>query len=347
VYYDKAELGRLLTVIPSTEPVPADVIAQVLYASQASGANMTAMAGLNRAHDAIWSAYLRELGQGQTAFAKHLRSQGQELQRLNQPVYYDKAELGRLLTVIPSTEPVPADVIAQVLYASQASGANMTAMAGLDRAHDAIWNGHLRELGQSQMAFWESRVRELCGNQYRLPVSPSHLQDQAAPADWLRYLRELDDYRKKIWELYIECQEPKTVIINEELLHFRVNRFDDFESDPTPGLKKILDYVDTNRRTHGHIYVIGHTDDQADHRYNDHLSYRRALYVVDKVRAHLQSQQLVEGKDYTLYPLGMGEYQLLTRGTTESLDDWRKRCRRIELSFRSDFRDRQVLGRAW
>ncbi len=273
-----------------------------------------------------------------------LRAQGTALLPLNEAAYYPGDALAGLLTAIPAEGPADVDMLRRLLETSKASAANAHVMPRLAQAHDAVWGGRLNALSRSQLAFWTKRAQELCGPREQHPMAPS-LASPGSPGEALDTLTAVAAYGEQVWQHYVGCQEPRTVVINEELLHFKVDKSDQFEADPTPALQTIMAYVEKNLPTHKHMYVIGHTDDQADERYNDFLSYRRALYVVDKMRRALRERGLVEGIDYTLYPLGMGKYQLLPRSTTESLEEYRTRCRRIELSFRSDLRDRLAAGR--
>jgi len=62
-------------------------------------------------------------------------------------------------------------------------------------------------------------------------------------------------------------------------------------------------------------------------------AYRRARTIAGVVEAHLKARGFQVGRAYALYPIGMGKTQLLPKNGL-SVDDWRKACRRIELSFR-------------
>ena len=139
----------------------------------------------------------------------------------------------------------------------------------------------------------------------------------------------------RIWSLYTDCQEPITLIITEDLLHFKVNMYDQFESPEEPAYAKIRNYVDQNLAVRSDIYISGHTDDTFTDEYNFELSYKRALHVMAVIRSHLDSKNLTPGSSYRIFPLGMGKSQLLEKKRDESMDAWRRRCRRIELSFRS------------
>ncbi len=183
-----------------------------------------------------------------------------------------------------------------------------------------------------QQDFWQRRANELCSGQ--VPLIPE-LPPNADSLQQMAFLDQLSPVSQKIWDRYQECLEPVTVVIDEELLHFKVDRYDQFESDPEPAFAKIRAYVDQNLKTHSQVYILGHTDDTFTDEYNYLLSYRRALYVAMVIQRHLAASKLQQGRNYALYPSGMGKAQPLARQANEGIEAWRTRCRRIELSFRS------------
>jgi outer membrane protein OmpA-like peptidoglycan-associated protein len=200
------------------------------------------------------------------------------------------------------------------------------------------------EIATYQTAFWERRASELCVEQDQRPrLMP--LPANADPVTQLARLAGQTDQYEKIWAMYEGCQEPKMETINEDLLHFKVNKYDDFESDPSPGFQTIRSFVDQYVKSHQLIYVIGHTDDTFTDEYNYLLSYRRALRITDEIKSHLTRERLQAGKDYMLYPVGMGKSQLVPQVAGESVDDWRKRCRRIEIYFRSSRATSKAAGK--
>ncbi len=193
---------------------------------------------------------------------------------------------------------------------------------------------HVPEITGSQMAFWERRASELCvepDKRPRLKWPPA----DADPIIQLAFLNDQAAQYQKIWELYKGCQEPKSESIPEDVLHFKVDKYDEFESDPATGFQTIRSYVDQYIKTHKLIYVVGHTDETFTDEYNNLLSYRRALRVVDEIKNHLTRRRLQAGKDYSIYPVGMGEMQLLKPKSSEGLAEWHKRCRRIDIDFRA------------
>ena len=198
----------------------------------------------------------------------------------------------------------------------------------------------MRVLGpatQAQSEFWQQRANELCVGRKQIPAAPT-LRLNADPLEQLAFLAELMPYSQKVWELYQGCQEPITREITEDLLHFKVNRFNEFEADTDvqAAFKTIRTYVDESLLTRrNQIYVMGHTDDTADDKYNYDLSYQRALYIAEGIQKYLAASGKQAGRDYAIYPVGMGKSQLKEQQSREPQDKWRTRCRRIELSFRS------------
>lgn len=200
----------------------------------------------------------------------------------------------------------------------------------------------LGPVARDMHAFWDQRMSELCGGERAAPTLPPL---GTSPAAHLALLARLTPIAAEVWRLHESCQEPRTIVISEDLLHFRVNRHDEFEADPRPAFDRIAECVDQNVGGRSQIYIFGHTDDTYTTEYNDLLSYRRALEIAAVVRRHLDSRGLDPGAGYALYPVGMGESQLLPRNPGENLASWRTRCRRIELSFRSPRRGDAETGR--
>jgi outer membrane protein OmpA-like peptidoglycan-associated protein len=233
---------------------------------------------------------------------------------------------------IPPSIPEDLGVIRRLVGAGEASVGIRSAMEEITRVDQALWTRALREVADSEQDFWSRRGNELCDG---VPPMAPNLGERPNRAELAVNLIELTDYRDRIWQRYEGCREPRTVVIDEELLHFQVDKADEFESDPRPALRTIMWLVDENIASHPRIYVLGHTDERASERYNDHLSFRRALFVSDQIRKHLRSRQLAEGRDYTVYPVGRGEFQPVERLRRETDQEFWRRCRRIELSFRS------------
>jgi hypothetical protein len=187
----------------------------------------------------------------------------------------------------------------------------------------------------SQDAFWSARVAEMldarCREATDLTASKVRGADQVQRlVDLHGLLRE----REMLWRVYAKCQEPKTFVVPEDLLHFRVNMDAAFEGNPEPGFQAIRRYVDENVESRRAIFILGHTDDTFTDRYNNELSYRRARTIAGVIEDHLAAKGLKAGKDFAIYPIGMGKTQLLPPNPAD-VDGWRKACRRIELSFRA------------
>ena len=208
------------------------------------------------------------------------------------------------------------------------------ALGSLMYRYTASGMSYVPEIAADQRTFWEQRASELCA-----PPGPAlqhqPLSEDADEVTQLAYLREMIPRNHQVWDLYKSCQEPRMVTIDEDLLHFKVDKYDAFESNPEAGFKKIRDYVDQNVDTHNLIYVVGHTDDTFTDEYNYLLSYRRALRVVEEIQHHLANRGRHSGAHYTVSPVGMGESQLVEKQPGESTEAWRRRCRRIEIYFRS------------
>lgn len=185
-----------------------------------------------------------------------------------------------------------------------------------------------------QQRHWGELAADPCVAAQSPPVVPK-IQPGVGAWGYIANLVAINRIAPGIWTLYTDCQEPITEVITEDLLHFKVNMYDKFESPPEPAYAKICSYVDKNLPVRSDIYIVGHTDDTFTDEYNFELSYKRALHVMAIVRSHLDTKGLNPGVAYRIFPLGMGKSQLLKRNAGESLDDWRRRCRRIELSFRS------------
>lgn len=199
-----------------------------------------------------------------------------------------------------------------------------------------IWGAQLAKTAQVQEVFWSEIAGDLCRepNAELPPPRPA----EALPSQ-VAWIQDLAEYRNSIWPVYEDCQEPRTVVIDESLLNFSFDKFDSFESVPDPdvGMQKIFKIVDESIRTHSMIYVTGHTDRLGDTSHNYELSRDRAAYIGMRIRQYLTVNDKVEGRDFALYTSGMGAAQLLDRrlDPDEKSKDWDQRCRRIELSFKA------------
>lgn len=201
----------------------------------------------------------------------------------------------------------------------------------------------LDEALQGQRSFLQGRADKLCGE-----VVPSAPYVPALPEEQLTFLPRLTQFADHVWREYDKCQQPIEKPIPESLLHFKTNQpaadttdTDDedaiYEPDTNTGkaYRTIYGYVDENIGQRNQIYVLGHTDERGDEPLNYGLSYRRALKITNIIRRHLAAAGKVEGRDYTIYPVGMGEAKPVGRQPGQDTLGWYKDCRRIELIFRS------------
>ena len=147
--------------------------------------------------------------------------------------------------------------------------------------------GGLKPTVQSQIAFWQERSSELCGDSSQRPTLPV-LSDSSDPLEQLKSLAAVNDFSATVWEKYESCQEPISVNIPENLLHFKVNKFDEYVGDSEPGFTKIQENVDKHIESHTQIYVVGHTDDTGTEKLNYDLSYQRALHIAAFIQKHLR-----------------------------------------------------------
>jgi hypothetical protein len=75
------------------------------------------------------------------------------------------------------------------------------------------------------------------------PPSVPALPPGASAWEHIENLIELWRVEPQIWSLYVGCKEPRTEVISEDLLHFKVNKFDEFETPPEPAYSKICGYA--------------------------------------------------------------------------------------------------------
>lgn len=85
--------------------------------------------------------------------------------------------------------------------------------------------------------------------------------------------------------------------------------------------KDLLLYSDEIER----VVLVGHTDDAASASYNLALGQRRVEFVVQQLISRGVPAEMLEAQS-------AGESQLLPRRKDESLQQWRLRCRRVELA---------------
>jgi outer membrane protein OmpA-like peptidoglycan-associated protein len=191
----------------------------------------------------------------------------------------------------------------------------------------------VRPEAEKQMRYWQERVASLCTDRGPLPTIPVPPAGPA-PEAWFGFINQLDEAGSAIWQRAGECAEPRSIVIPESVLHFKVDRFDEFEGDSERGFRAIFDFVDQHRPTRQLVAVTGHCDETYTDEHNYLLSFRRALYVAGRIKTHLDGQGLRGGADYALLPVGMGRSQLLPREPGEAETEWWGRCRRIEITMR-------------
>ncbi len=97
-------------------------------------------------------------------------------------------------------------------------------------------------------------------------------------------------------------------------------------------IKKIKSWVDSHTNSRN-IFIRGHADETGDDNYNYILSYRRALFVANIIKEHLNAKNLKQGVDYHLNIEGLGESRPVAKKAGENQNEWWARCRRIELAF--------------
>jgi len=192
-----------------------------------------------------------------------------------------------------------------------------------------------------QQTFWQARADELCEREGvpRLPPLPA----DGDATDQLAFLDGLTGVSNRIWQMHQNCEEPRSIVLPEDLLHFRVDKYDEYETSPEPAFATIRNAVNEHLKARNQIYVLGHTDDTATDQHNYELSYKRALEVARVIERHLTGTlRLKARQDFALYPVGLGESQLLGLANREEVGRWRTRCRRIEISFRAAPTKRQA-----
>jgi len=212
------------------------------------------------------------------------------------------------------------------------------AALGVSTVENQVWTANLKHLAEDELRFWNDLKQGLCDSRM-IPAVPDTPADSANPTDWALFVRNLKRWEMKVWEQYLKCQEPVPFIIGEDLLHFKIDKWDLFENNLDTALRIIYENVDKILKSHSQIYVFGHTDPSGGDKHNEDLSFHRAQFVAEKIRQHLVEKNLHESVDFALYPVGMGRYKKPDKEPdklpTESIDDYYKRLRRIEISFRS------------
>ncbi|MCS6809134.1 MAG: OmpA family protein, partial [Candidatus Kapabacteria bacterium] len=160
----------------------------------------------------------------------------------------------------------------------------------------------------------------------------------------LRFTAQSSEYFFSSRTAFFRKEDTSTVTQNfrlPEALTLRINFPTDEFSNPTPfildsnGLPTTtrwqdeLDRVATNilmfKDFLGVITVTGHTDDVSSDDYNLKLGQRRAEFVVTELVKRSVPQDKLRAQS-------QGERQLLSRRPSESIDLYRARCRRVELT---------------
>src|ERR1022692_746199 len=119
--------------------------------------------------------------------------------------------------------------------------------------------GKLAPVIRDQQRHWSELASEPCVAAQSPPAVPA-LPPGASAWAHIENLLELRRIWPRIWSLYVGCQEPRTEVISEDLLHFKVNKFDEFETPPEPAYAKICGYADQSLLTmRTQIYVRGFT----------------------------------------------------------------------------------------
>jgi len=89
-------------------------------------------------------------------------------------------------------------------------------------------------------------------------------------------------------------------------------------------LDELAASVTSSSKNVSKILLVGHTDDVDTDESNVVLGTQRVNFVIDKLVERGVSRTILEG-------VSKGEQELLPRRIDESIDTWRKRCRRVEL----------------
>jgi outer membrane protein OmpA-like peptidoglycan-associated protein len=89
-------------------------------------------------------------------------------------------------------------------------------------------------------------------------------------------------------------------------------------------LDELAENVTSAASTVRKIVLVGHTDDVDTDESNLVLGSQRVNFVIDKLVERGVPRTILEGRSE-------GEIKLLERRKGESIETWRKRCRRVEL----------------
>lgn len=186
----------------------------------------------------------------------------------------------------------------------------------------------------SQKGIWDERVGKLC-EPPDMTFNLDQIKYNETPNGYIEALVNLGEYTRHIFEINDSCMVEKIETIDENLLKFSFNHWNKFDmkiEELNESIEKIKELVDKHEDLRN-IYVRGHCDPEGDDDYNLVLSYRRAMYVGNIIKQHLESRNLAENRDFFITLSGFGERRLLKKEPNEEYDDWRSRCRRIELAF--------------
>ncbi|MGA1867470.1 MAG: OmpA family protein [bacterium] len=195
-------------------------------------------------------------------------------------------------------------------------------------------SGFMKIWTDQQTDFWQRRIEKLCEKPQR-ELRLNEIRFDDSPNGYIEAFIELGNYYCLVLDLYDKCTEERVEVIDENLLRFKFDRYDEFDMDPQDlkcakeKIKQLVDRYGSYRK----IQIRGHCDQRGGDEYNYLLSFRRALYVGNVIKIHLKKQGLIEGKDYFISLIGFGKSRLLPKAEGEEEEHYYSRCRRIELAF--------------
>ncbi len=170
------------------------------------------------------------------------------------------------------------------------------------------------------------------GGAYRLRVPAQSELELIAQAGEVFF--EVQRLRTGIRDTALGLEVPARLFLR---LNFPTDRYDqpypfvlDSNGNETPlRWEQMLDLLAENllryRDRIRTVVLVGHTDDVASAEYNLWLGQKRVEFVVEELRRRGVPAELLQAES-------AGESQLLPRRRGESLEQWRRRCRRVELS---------------
>mgnify|MGYP001032093706 CR=1 FL=1 len=170
------------------------------------------------------------------------------------------------------------------------------------------------------------------GGAYRLRVPARSELELIAQAGEVFF--EVQRLRTGIRDTALGLEVPARLFLR---LNFPTDRYDqpypfvlDSNGNETPlRWEQMLDLLAENllryRDRIRAVTLVGHTDDVASAEYNLWLGQKRVEFVVEELRRRGVPVELLQAES-------AGESQLLPRRRGEPLEQWRRRCRRVELS---------------